>query len=340
LFPYFPEVCPPVARFCRHNRFIERCPICRETLPENIAPQGPAGGARAKRPGAAAAAKRRRVKSTQGVRVYSGGARAGEDDGFRSSLVPGLHSSTDAERLAGELAFANGRLLALTSAPPSLYAELRDERDLEQSTWACLLAAYLSPLQGDDPFVGIRQAMQTDWHSGGLPDLDGIPLGPRTSHDPARGTATLAAYRQWVARLGTQASAFTGDHAWSRPRRFERIFERLTLPGLGRMGRYDLLVTLGRVGLYEMRADSLHLAAGTAAAGDLTTLAAKRVFGIGDPLNLERRVSDLAKAIAVPVEAFDLALANWGTGERATLGFDAEGRDEHSLERTRSALGL
>jgi Alpha-glutamyl/putrescinyl thymine pyrophosphorylase clade 3 len=334
-----------VARFCRHNRFIERCPICRETLPENIAPQSSPGAARAKRPAAGVAAgKRRRIRGagSQGVRVYNERSRAGEDDGFSSGLVPGLRSSADALRLAGEIAFANGRLLALTTAPPSFYAQAREQRDPEQAAWMCFLAAYLSPIEGEDPFVGIRQAIQVDWHAGGLPDLDGIPLGPRTSHDPARGTSTLAAYRQWAARGGSQAQAYTGDPAWSRPRRFERLFERLTLPGLGRMGRYDLLVTLGRLGLYDLRADSLHLTATGAppGAGDLTTLAAKRAFGIGDPLNLERRALDLAKALSVPIEALDLALANWGTGARATLGFDADTHDAHAFDRTRSALGL
>ena len=90
------------------------------------------------------------------------------------------------------------------------------------------------------------------------------------------------------------------------------------------MGRYDLLVTLGRLGLYELRADSLHFSsASDAHSGDLTTLAGKRVFAIGDPLLLERRARVLADAISVPIETLDLALANWGTGSRATLGVRA-----------------
>ena len=75
-----------------------------------------------------------------------------------------------------------------------------------------------------------------------------MPLGPRTSHDPARGADTLLAYRQWVQRSsggGGQARALIGDPSWSPERRFERLFERLALPGLGRTGRYDLLLTLG-----------------------------------------------------------------------------------------------
>jgi hypothetical protein len=269
-----------------------------------------------------------------------------EDDGYRSPLATGLRASADAERLAQEIGFAEGRLLALRTAPPDLYGEIREQEDPEQAMWMCFLSAYLSPLEGPDPFAGIREALQDDWRAGALPQLDAIPLGPRTSHDPARGDATLRAYLQWTehanrSQIGQQALAFTGDPAWTPARRFERIFERLTLPGLGRMGRYELLVTLGRIGLCELRAETLCFTnAPGAAHDDLTTLAAKRVFGIGDQMHLEHRARELAKAMTVPMEAFDLALANWGVGERATLGVAPEVLDQHSLERAREALDL
>ena len=263
-----------------------------------------------------------------------------EDDGYRSPLATGLRASADAERLAQEIGFAEGRLLALRTAPPDLYGEIREQEDPEQAMWMCFLSAYLSPLEDADPFAGIRKALQDDWRAGELPDLDEIPLGPRTSHDPARGDATLRAYLQWAEHAGSQALGFTGDPAWNPARRFERIFERLTLPGLGRMGRYELLVTLGRIGLAELRAETLCFTNAGVAHDDLATLAAKRVFGIGDQMHLEHRAHELAKAMTVPMEAFDLALANWGVGERATLGVAPEVLDQHSLERAREALDL
>jgi Alpha-glutamyl/putrescinyl thymine pyrophosphorylase clade 3 len=274
-----------------------------------------------------------------------------EDDGYRSALLPGLRASRDALALAEEIAFAHGRLLALQEAPPGLYGEVRAlaERDIEQATWACFLIAYFSPLDGEDPFAGIRMALAATsggeaYEGGVLGDLDQIPLGPRSSHDPARAASTLLAYRQWAERAGSQAQAFEGDPAWSPQRRFERCFERLALPGFPRMGRYDLLVTLGRLGLYEMCADSLHfISANEPPSGDLTTLAAKRVFAIGDPLNLERRAQALAGAISVSVETLDLALWNWSPpapGARATLGVRSETCDLQALERTRAALEL
>lgn len=265
-----------------------------------------------------------------------------EDDGYRCELVPGLHSSHDARRLVQEIGFASGRLLTLTAAPPSLYAEARDRDDVEQATWMCFLAAYLSPLQGDQSFVGIRQALLSSWASGTVPDLEDVPLGPRTSHDPARGSETLIAYRRFAEHSGSQEQAFSGEPEWTPQRRFERVFERLALPGFGRMGRYDLLITLGRLGLYELRADSLHLGARASLfASDPTPQAAKRVFGIGDLIHVERRALALAQALSTPIEALDLALYNWNQSaseERVTLGFPAGTNDPHALDRAAVAL--
>jgi hypothetical protein len=344
--------------FCRHNRFIERCPICSKTLPGREPDQ--AGGSRKasgrtrQAAGSSSGAQRRSPRGARGetMRIHREG-RA-EDDGYRSELVPGLRASADALRLVDELAFSSGRLLALAAEPPGLYAEVRAlaGEDLERATWSCFLLAYLCPLEGEDPFAGIRMALASA--PGELPDLDGIPLGPRTSHDPARGADTLIAYRQWVARGGqaslpagaapgerTQAAAFTGDPAWTPGRRFERVFERLALPGFARMGRYELLVLLGRLGLYELAADSLELGGARGlSAEDPTALAAKRVFGIGDPLLLERRAAALAQAVSVPLAALDLALANWQSPQRATLGFPADTQDGGAFERAGDALGL
>ncbi len=280
-----------------------------------------------------------RVRGSTGLHVSR--ERRAEDDGYRSPLVRGVHASGDASRLAEEIAFAQGRLLTLTVAPPGLYGEMRELQDAEQATWMCFLSAYLCPLEDLDPFAGIRRALEADWRAGELPNLDSIPLGPRSSHDPARGDATLRAYLQWAARGGSQALAFVGDPTWTATRRFERLFERLTLPGLARMGRYELLLTLGRTGLCELCAEALYFTnAPGAAHGDLATLAAKRVFGIGEPLHLEHRARELAEAVSVPVEALDLALANWGAGERATLGVPPEALDPDALERARRALDL
>jgi hypothetical protein len=257
------------------------------------------------------------------------------DDGYRSGLVPGLRASADAERLAEEVAFGAHRLERRGAEPPGLYAEVASGGDVEERAWLAFEIAYLCPLDGDDPFAVIRAA-RTTWASGEFPALDEIETGPRTAHDPARGSATLGAYRAWAGRAGSQAEAFTGEEGWTPERRFGRVFERLALPGLHRDARFDLLVTLGRLGVFELRADSLALGG-----GDEVTVAAKRAFGIGDPLLLERRASELAEACGVPLEALDVGLFNWGRGERATLGMGSDAEpDAAALASTRAALGL
>lgn len=340
--------------FCRHNRFIQRCPICRESVPGQkpshaAKPKqrtstagranGRSGAGTASRAGASTVRPTGRTytRRTQEVRVHR--ETRSEDDGYRCELVPGLHSSEDARRLVREIGFASGRLLTLTAAPPSLYAEARGCDDIEQATWMCFLAAYLSPLQGEQSFAGVRVALLSSWASGAVPDLDEVPLGPRSSHDPSRGSETLIAYRRFAEHAGSQERAFGGEPEWTPQRRFERLFERLALPGFGRMGRYDLLITLGRLGLYEMRADSLHLGTRTSLiTSDPTPPAAKRVFGIGDPIHIERRATALARALSTPIEALDLALANWASEERVTLGFPPDTCDAHAVERAEAAL--
>ncbi|MEY2515395.1 MAG: hypothetical protein QOJ89_2753 [bacterium] len=244
------------------------------------------------------------------------------DDGFRNELVPGVKASADAERLAAELAFATARLAELAADPPDVYAQIGAEPDAEEALWLAFLTAYLTPTGDDDPFAAIRAA-HVPWSSGELPDL-GVKLGMRTSHDSAAGERTVLAYRGWAQRAGGQHAAFAGEPSWAPERRFDRLFERLALPGFGRPGRYDLLVTLGRLGVVDVRASTLELS------DDATTIAAKRVFGIGDKMLLERRARDLADAVEVPIEALDLALFNWAAPERgrATMGSNAVASDD------------
>ena len=97
-------------------------------------------------------------------------------------------------------------------------------------------------------------------------------------------------------------------------------------------------MTLGRLGVFEVRPWSLQLSGD---ALDPTIVASKRVLGIGDPLLLQRRSGDLATGVGVPIEALDLALANWlrPEGERITAGatVSAEGALRDSI---RAALGV
>ncbi|MGI8804045.1 MAG: hypothetical protein ACR2KV_18100 [Solirubrobacteraceae bacterium] len=318
-------------KFCRHGGVLERCPICRSTI------QTPAAGAAARPPRAKSAARGRAgppkpAASRSGVRVRRE-ARAA-DDGYRCLLVPGLRAEIEARNLAREAAFACGRLRLLAADPPGLYAEAASEPDLEEATWLVFQIVHLSPMDGDDPWAGIRAA-RTTWGSGLSPALTGVPLGTRTSVDAARSSRTLEAYRRWARTAGSQEAAFTGDAGFTPERRFERIYERLSLPGFGRRGRYDLLTTLGHLGRYPLRAPGLLLTE-----DDATGVAAKRIFAIGDRMTLERRAGALAAAAAVPFEALDLALPNWAAGARVTLGAPPETTDADAEASMLAALEL
>jgi len=298
--------------FCRHNRFLQNCPICS---PASVKP---APAAR-RQPGAAptrTAGSGTRPGRSSAVRVRQ--LHQAADDGYRSELATGIKATEDAERLATELAFATARLAELAADPPGFYADIVTLDDAEEALWLAFLTAYVCPLPDEeDPFADVRGA-HVPWESGEMPRLD-VKRGPRGAVDPATGERTILAYRAWVKRAGSQQAAIAGEPSWTPERRFDRSFERLALPGLGRDQRYEFLVSLGRLGLVDVRPSSLQFGDGD------TTIAAKRVFGIGDKILLERRARTLVDAVEVPIEALDLALFNWGArgGARATYGSSA-----------------
>lgn len=258
-------------------------------------------------------------------------AQRSADDGYRHPLVPGLRSTADAQRLAAELAFASARLERLALEPPGGYGVVATEPDPEEALWLAFLIAYLGPLEGEDPFPGVRAAHRP-WSSGELPDLDGVELGPRTAHDPSHGARTVVAYRAWAERAGSQQAAFAGEEAWTPVRRFARAFERLALPGLHRAARFDLLTTLGCTSRLEVRAGSLFWGS------DEATVGAKRVFGIADPLLLDRRAIGLAEACEAPLESLDLALLGFQRGKRVQAGMDGDAQDAAVRTRAEAAL--
>jgi hypothetical protein len=304
-----------VPTFCRHNRLEANCPICsRKAKGGAVTPPRPA-----RRPESRAVStpsKRRPSSRAAGDLRVRRLARAA-DDGYENDLLPGLRATVEAAHLADELAFSAARLDQLRTAPRGLYADVVTLDDPEEQAWLAFQIAYISPREGEDPFADIDR-VRTTWASGELPDLEFVELGPRTAHEPGRGTKTFEAYRAWAERAGSQAAGLRGDEAWTPQRRFDRAFERLAMRGFGRGPRYELLVLLGALGVFDMHPWSLHLGD----AMDPTTIAAKRIFGIGDAINLQRRASDLASTLGVPMEALDLALLNWsrGEGERITGG--------------------
>jgi hypothetical protein len=295
--------------FCRHNRMTAKCPICSKELEAELrakAPPRPAGVRRAP----AAPRTRRAATPRTGALVTRKLARA-QDDGYRNALVPGLRATADAERLASALLIAAERL-----EPPGPYEAVATEPDREQASWLAFLLVLVGP---DAPELQEAiAAAAPSFADGELPDLPDVQA------------RTVAAYRQWADRAGSQAAGYTGETDWSPQRRFARVFERLALPGMSRAARFDLLATLGAAGLYELEPDQLQLGVEE----DVTTQAAKRILLSGDKMLLERRARDLATACEVPLAAVDRAFALWGDP-----GAEIEPADELPAAM-RSALAL
>lgn len=296
--------------FCRHNRFLANCPICsreQAAAAPRPAPRTRSAGARKRSASASAGPARSRTQ----LRTRQLDREA--DDGYRSELVPGVKATTDAERLARALATAAARL-----EHPGPYEAVAVAADPEDATWLAFLLALAGP--GAPELRAEILAAAPAW-------ADGDPAGL----DPGR-VRTAGAYRAWAARAGSQRAGFTGEAAWTPARRFSRVFERLALPGFGRAARFDLLVTLGAAGVYELEADSLHLGG-----GDPTTTAAKRALVSGDVLLLERRAAALADAAGIPLAALDQGLTAWNAPGG---GAPAPPRDAPALPGVRAALGL
>jgi len=255
------------------------------------------------------------------------------DDGYGHELVPGLRSSLDADRLAREIAFAAARLSLMGSSPPGLYRDALRSADSEEGLWLLLLTTYLGPLEGERPFRAVSEA-RTSWASGACPDPDGVETGPRNGHRPGRGARSLEAYRAWARAAGSQAAALAGEAGWSPQRRFGRAFERLSVEGLGRDARFELLVAAGALGMLRVEPETLSLGARTPVA-----MAARRLFAIAELPHMERRAGELAHACGVPLAALDLALWNWGEPDRRAT-FGAAEAATADPGPARAALGL
>ena len=184
----------PMPTFCRHNRFIERCPICCKTLPgtRSSAPAAP----RAAR--AARACHRRRARGAgrparrprgESLRVRREGRAPGRRLSLGAVARPARLRRRDAPG-RGDRLRERGGCSRWPRDPPGPYAEARAlaGSDLERATWMCFLIGYLcdrSRARTRSPASAWPCGSGGDRASGsrlvGLRrDLDAIPLGPRT----------------------------------------------------------------------------------------------------------------------------------------------------------------
>jgi hypothetical protein len=320
--------------FCRHGRRGDRCIVClgekrrareaanKKASRPKITSSNRAAGSRAVSRTAAAGALGARRPAASGVRVKKLTRHA--EDGWSHELLPGLRSSGEALDLLGHLSRARVRLDRLSTDAPGPYATARalaggERDDREEAAWILFQVAYYGPLEGDEPFREIdRLLVRRDEALPGADVLEAASVGPRGAHAHDRGVATLQGYRDWAARVGGQLEGLSAGGT-DPARRFDAAYRALSLPGLGRDARYEFLVTLGRVGLLDAAPWSLLLDAGR----DPVSVAAKRAFLTGDAVLLQRRFGAFARALGIPVAAFDLGLRNWDLrpGPSVPLGY-------------------
>jgi len=146
--------------------------------------------------------------------------------------------------------------------------------------------------------------------------LAGLPTGPVTDADAALSglVAELGgpadAFAAWAERHDGALAGLTSSVAGSPEARFDRAFERLSIPGFGRRLRIEFLIRAKALGILpEIEPWTLRLA--DASATDPVLLAAKRIFAIGDPLLISRRLKLLLGELASSVACADHALALW-----------------------------
>ena len=167
-----------------------------------------------------------------------------------------------------------------------------------------------------------------------------LPAGPVGDADAA--LAELVAelggpvdeFAAWAARHEGALAGLTHGVGGSPESRFDRAFERLSIPGFGRRLRIELLIRAKALGILPgVEAWTLRL--GDASATDPVLLAAKRIFAIGDPLLISRRLRALLDELAVSPACADRALELWQEpGEIAV----ADG-DEARVAELEEALG-
>lgn len=141
-------------------------------------------------------------------------------------------------------------------------------------------------------------------------------------------------FAAWAERHGGAVAGLTEGVGGSPEARFDRAFERLSIPGFERRVRIELLIRAKALGILPgVEAWTLRL--GDAPASDPVLLAAKRIFAIGDPLIISRRLRALLDELAASPAVADRALALW----QAPGDIEADGVDAARVAELEEALG-
>ena len=329
--------------FCRHNRFVERCPICSRTLPSGRRDERGRAGARSL---GARQDRARRVRARtgrrEGVRVVQARARttataAGSSRACgRRRTRGGWPRRSRSRRPAA--APAGGPAGAVRRGPRAR------RRAISSGRRGPVLIAYLSPARGRTVGASARRSRlpgprgsrrSASGRGPRIPDLDGLRSVrvPRTIRRAAR---TLRAYGSGRSAPAPPSARAGPARSQVAPSSATLVEPRAPLRACSSASRSPALrgpplrapdPARGASGSTSCGPTRCTSAAPRPGADDPATLAAKRVFAIGDP-RCSSAAPPRSRRRAAPLDALDLALANWGVEERATLGFRAASADE------------
>ena len=191
------------------------------------------------------------------------------------------------------------------------------------------------PARGRRPVRRRSRRVRTPWGDAAGPRRR-ARSGRAAPTTPRAASATLDAYVRFAERAGSQQLAFTGDPVWSRG---------AALRAHPRAARAARACTAARATTCSSRsggsdATSSRRPGLLVAEDDPVTLAAKRVFGIGDRMTLERRARELARGRAGAGRRARPGARELGAHRtRITQGVP-DAADAGAQERARAALGL
>lgn len=216
------------------------------------------------------------------------------------------------------------------------------EGNLDNASWLAFLAVHFGRhlsdgwdllarvygMGGPDPqltwqnFVAEPKAF-SDWLGEALATRN-APLGRFGNHrkyeslnpDAANGTpAVLESYANWVQSHGDHAGLFqaaTKSNPSSPRSAFSWLYQSMKqVRRFGRLGKFDFLTTLGKLGIAPVEADQTYMAEATGPRRGARLLFAGNVNASVSARILEALVSDLDKSLDIGMQAIEDSLCNW-----------------------------
>jgi len=117
----------------------------------------------------------------------------------------------------------------------------------------------------------------------------------------------VASFVKWVQHNGgSPRRAFEAEGMNSADERFDVLFRALKIWRFGRTAKFDTLCLLGDLGIFSIRPGSCYLRGST---GPL--FGAQKLLGRQPAAKLSVVADQVAKALQLPMEAFEDALCNW-----------------------------